>query len=85
MKILEVAINGRQDVSLTAYLQDVEKEFRNITKRPAVLVIPGGGYQFCSDREADPVAFAYLKAGYNAFILRYSVGADHKWPEPLED
>lgn len=85
MKILEAAINSRQDVSLTAYLQDAGKEFRNITKRPAVLVIPGGGYQFCSDREADPVAFAYLKAGYNAFILRYSVGADHKWPEPLED
>lgn len=85
MKILEAAINSRQDVSLTAYLQDAGKEFRNITKRPAVLVIPGGGYQFCSDREADPVAFAYLKAGYHAFVLRYSVGDDHKWPEPLED
>ena len=28
---------------------------------------------------------AYLKAGYDAFILRYSVGENHKWPEPLED
>ena len=85
MRTLEVTINNREDVSLTAYLQDVEKEFRNITKRPAVLIIPGGGYQFCSDREADPVAFAYLKAGYDAFVLRYSVGNQHKWPEPLED
>lgn len=85
MRTLEVTINSREDVSLTVYLQDVEKEFRNITKRPAVLIIPGGGYQFCSDREADPVAFAYLKAGYDAFVLRYSVGNQHKWPEPLED
>lgn len=85
MRRYEVAVNSRQDVSLTVYLQDVEKEFRNITKRPAVLIIPGGGYQFCSDREADPVAFAYLKAGYDAFVLRYSVGDTHKWPEPLND
>lgn len=85
MRSFEVAINNRQDVSLTVYLQDVEKEFRNIIKRPSVLIIPGGGYQFCSDREADPVALAYLKAGYDAFILRYSVGGNHKWPEPLED
>ena len=85
MRRFEVAVNSRQDVSLTVYLQDVEKEFRNITKRPAVLIIPGGGYQFCSDREADPVAFAYLKAGYDAFVLRYSVGDTHKWPEPLND
>ena len=47
MRSFEVAINNRQDVSLTVYLQDVEKEFRNIIKRPSVLIIPGGGYQFC--------------------------------------
>lgn len=78
-------LNEKGDVTLTAYLQPVEGEFRGISKRPAVLILPGGGYQFCSDREADPVAFPYLKAGYDAFILRYSVGEGHAWPEPLED
>ena len=41
--------------------------------RPAVLVLPGGGYGFTSDREAEPVAFRFLAQGYAAFILRYSV------------
>lgn len=72
-------------VTLTAYLQDVGGEFANIGKRPAILILPGGGYYMCSDREADPVAYPYLKAGYQVFILRYSVGADSVWPNPLND
>lgn len=39
----------------------------------------------CSDREADPVAFAFAKAGYHAFVLRYSVMDDCTWPNPLND
>lgn len=39
----------------------------------------------CSEREADPVALAYLQAGFHAFVLRYSVGPYIKWPNPLED
>ena len=39
----------------------------------------------CSDREADPVAMAYLRAGHQAFILRYSTGKNKTWPNPLED
>ena len=59
--------------------------FDYIPKRPAILVIPGGGYQYCSVREADPVAFAYLRAGYQAFVLNYSVGKHAVWPNPLQD
>ena len=85
MQYERIILNKRRNVTLTAMLQGVGGEFRGIEARPAVLVIPGGGYMFCSDREADPVALAYLKAGYHAFILRYSVGADAVWPRPLED
>ncbi len=43
--------------------------------RPAVLVIPGGGYAVvCADREGDPMAFSFLKEGYCAFVLNYTVG-----------
>ena len=63
-----------QNVILTAYIHDRSREMPNTDIRPAVLVFPGGGYMFCSDREADPVALAYLAEGYNTFILRYSVG-----------
>ena len=78
-------LNEERNVSLTAYTMPVGGKFDYISKRPAVLVLPGGGYQYCSDREADPVALAYLKAGYQAFVLRYSVGKYAHWPNPLED
>ena len=80
-----LTLNAERNVTLTAYIQPVGGEFGRIDRRPAVLVIPGGGYHFCSDREADPVAFPYLKAGYHAFILRYSLNEQAEWPNPLED
>lgn len=85
MKVIEIILNETRNVRLTAFIQDIGNEYRNITKRPAVLVIPGGGYMFCSDREAEPVAFAYLNAGYDVFILRYTTKDAGLWPEPLED
>ena len=85
MKFETIVINEKRNVVLTAMIQDVAGEYRAITARPAVVILPGGGYSFCSDREAEPVAWAYLKAGYDAFILRYSVHDDAKWPQPLED
>lgn len=84
MKQEIIALNPERNVTLTAYIQEVEGEFQ-FTKRPAILVLPGGGYAMCSDREADPVAMAYLRAGYQAFILRYSTGKNKTWPNPLED
>lgn len=84
MKQEIIVLNSERNVTLTAYIQEVEGEFQ-FAKRPAILVLPGGGYAMCSDREADPVAMAYLTAGYQAFILRYSTGKNKTWPNPLED
>lgn len=73
-------------VTLTAYLPDYSDEMKHMAKRPTMLVLPGGAYMFCSDREAEPVAFAYNAQGYNTFILRYSVGKEKGvFPRPLED
>ena len=80
-----IVLSEERNVSLTAYIQPAGGEFGGLSERPAVLIIPGGGYHFCSDREADPVAFPYLKAGYQAFILRYSLNEQAEWPRPLED
>ena len=85
MKTETIILNEARNVNLTAYVQSVEGEFPNIPRRPAILILPGGGYYFCSDREADPIAMPYLKAGYQAFILRYSVGENAAWPNPLDD
>ena len=80
-----LVLNEERNVSLTAYIQPAGGEFGAIAGRPAVLILPGGGYQYCSDREADPIAFPYLKAGYQAFILRYSLREQAVWPQPLKD
>ena len=84
MKAQEIILCEERNVTLTAYIQEVDGEF-GFSKRPAMLVIPGGGYAMCSDREADHVAAAYLKAGYQAFVLRYTCTPKGKWPLPLED
>lgn len=53
-------------------------------KRPAVLICPGGGYGSCSPREAEPIAMKFAAAGYQAFVLDYSV-APAKYPRALEE
>lgn len=84
MKSQEIILHDKRNVTLTAYLQEADGEF-GFSKRPAMLILPGGGYAMCSDREADPVAAAYLKAGYQAFVLRYTCTPKGKWPLPLVD
>ena len=53
--------------------------------KPFVLIFPGGGYEGCSPYGNDGYAYAaeIKKAGYNAFILQYSVKMEH--PAPLDD
>lgn len=43
-----------------------------LKKRPAVVICPGGGYEYCSEREAEPVAMRFAAYGIQAFVLRYS-------------
>ena len=42
-------------------------------RRPAVLVLPGGGYGGTSPREGEPVALQFAAAGFHAFVLHYRV------------
>ncbi len=51
--------------------------------RGAVVVCPGGGYSSVSPREGEPVARAFNRAGYHAFVLRYSCAASPLGWEPL--
>ena len=52
--------------------------------RGAVLVLPGGGYGFTSEREGEPIAAQFAAEGFHAFVLWYSV-APHCHPQPLLD
>lgn len=75
MHTFEHAIQGIDGsvAHLTGYLIENSPEIDAERLRPVVVVVPGGGYEFTSDREADPIAVAILGKGYHAFVLRYSV------------
>lgn len=53
--------------------------------RPAMLVIPGGAYVFVSEREGEPIALEYIRHGFNAFVLRYSLAPDFVFPTQLRE
>lgn len=63
---------GEHVPTLTAYVQD-NVAAQADRRRPAMVICPGGGYEFCSDREAEPMAFAWVARGYQAFVLDYTV------------
>lgn len=56
-----------------------------MTPRRAIVVCPGGGYHFLSDREAEPIALQFLAAGFATFILRYSIGEGAANYTPLKE
>lgn len=85
MIVKNLKLDSNKDVAMTAYLLDNSHEFKNICLRPAVLIFPGGGYYGTSDREAEPVAMPYLAEGFNAFVLRYTVGKDKTFTSALQD
>ncbi|MBQ7037488.1 MAG: alpha/beta hydrolase [Clostridia bacterium] len=75
-----------QTVRLDAFITERSPEMPYLNAaRPAVIVCPGGGYQNCSDREAEPIALKYAAAGFQAFVLRYTVGKKAVFPTSLID
>lgn len=68
-----IQCEGSMDyASLYTYIIDESPEFLN-NKRPLILICPGGGYGFTSDREAEVIAIEFMHMGYHAAVLRYSV------------
>lgn len=57
---------------------DFERKQQPLTR--AIVVLPGGGYSFCSHREADPIACRFVSEGYCSFVLWYSTG--RQFPTP---
>ena len=68
---------------LDVYTHDINDEFTKNRIRPAMLVLPGGGYGYCSAREKEPIAFSYLANGFNCYCLDYSVKENAKYPIPV--
>ena len=73
-----------QEVYMTAYLQEKMPADPEDYRLPAIVVYPGGGYQHLSPREAEPIAMEFAAAGYQVFVLYYSL-APKRYPAPLLD
>ena len=85
MKMIHSSVPAHPEASVEGYLLDCELTLGQEQKRPAIVVCPGGGYLYCSPREAEPVALNYAAKGFHAFILRYSCGRDAKDFAPLQE
>lgn len=81
LETLHIEENGCTAV-LNAYLID-QRHKATPEKRNAVLILPGGGYHFTSEREGEPIALKYLAEGMNCFILWYTVAPDAVFPTAL--
>ena len=85
MKIINLDLPGHENATLEGYILDCEISLGQESDRPAIVICPGGGYLYCSPREAEPVALAYAARGIHAFILRYSTGRKAAGFAPLEE
>lgn len=52
----------------------------NTSKRAAVIVLPGGGYQYLAPHETSPPCEWLQENGFVAFALRYRLGPDYSHP-----
>lgn len=70
-----------KDAYLTCYILN-ERASRNPDRspRPAVILVPGGGYHWVVDHEKECIALQFASQGYHVFILEYTVNPDCTTP-----
>lgn len=79
---LIIEANGHPAL-LEGYLLSAEFDGQSRGEAPAVLICPGGGYAFVSDREGEAVALRFNAAGFHAFVLHYTVAPEAFFPTAL--
>lgn len=84
MKYIEFVPEGQKNCSVKGWIHDYQGSSEIQQKAcPAVLICPGGAYEMVSDREGEPAAVPFYAAGYNTFVLDYSVEEQAKGFQPL--
>lgn len=72
MKTLSLTLGSPdQAVKVTYYQPAAIADFDQSPRWPLVILLPGGGYQFYSDRENEIVALQYLAQGYAVAVVAY--------------
>ena len=77
------AKGSETEAKLVTYFLDHSSEML-IDKRPVVLICPGGGYEYTSEREGEVLATQFLAMGYHAAVLYYSC-APARFPVALTE
>lgn len=81
---IPVKVNGScENARIETYFLDDSQEMM-IDKRPVVIICPGGGYEFTSEREGEILAVQFLAMGYHAAVLYYSC-APARFPTALTE
>ena len=90
MRVINVSLNEEypflQGGQLEGWLGDYpwDGERNPSWKRPALIVVPGGGYGMVSKREGEPIASAFYAKGFQVFILTYLCAPQGvRYPEQL--
>lgn len=82
-KKADVGVDGSAAM-LDVYAFAPEEDAYARTLKPAVVIVPGGGYNHVSPREGEPIALRLLADGYQSFVLDYSV-APAVYPQALRE
>lgn len=68
---------------LDTYFLDKIQDFKKEVKHPLAIIIPGGGFNFHTDRESQPIAMNFAAAGIHSVVLHYQLLKDGKSVFPL--
>ena len=79
MRRVNFEIDG---AAVTGYLRESGVSTAH-QRRPAILIAPGGNYEFRSPREADPIALEFSAMGWQSFLLDYAGGDEAADFRPL--
>ena len=82
LKLKDLNKKIKSEAILRSYIPDNFDEFSKGRKRKCILVFPGGGYEFVSDRENEPIALKLISEDIAVFTLTYSV-IEFKYPYPF--
>lgn len=75
MKIIEIEIANENslEAKATGYFLSASEKLPQSSKRPVVIIAPGGGYHKVSFKEGEPIALKFNSLGYHAIVVDYSV------------
>lgn len=76
--------NGRDPLLEINLRYNMTEMNRENDKRPCIIICPGGGYGYCSERETEPIAVNFFSEGYNTFTIWYSV-SPNRFPTQIRE